>query len=238
MCTVSWLHQDDGFQLFCNRDEKKARPVARGPEVIVSGGVRFIAPLDHAGGTWIAVNHYGLSLCLLNGSGLRSEKRKVPAKSRGHIIMELASATGVAEAYDRYWQTPLIDFAPFRLVLLERGRTAVVAWDGASRSIVPRDIALLSSSSVDDAGARRARVREFHRLRRRYSAHLPEGHLEFHRSHNSKANAYSPCMHRPDTETVSFSLVQVSGSEVVVHYSPASPCRQYPPQIRRLPIAS
>jgi Transport and Golgi organisation 2 len=240
MCTVSWLHQDDGYQLFCNRDERKARAIARGPEVIDSGAVRFIAPIDRAeGGTWIAVNEHGISLCLLNGSGLRPEKRECPFKSRGHIVMELATATCVAEACDRGWQASLLEFAPFRLVLMERGRpTVVMTWDGTSRSIASHGSAPLSSSSVDDTGAQRAREREFRRVMRRFRAIDAEAHMEFHRSHGARASAYSPCMHRPDAETVSFTRVQVASSEVVVEYTAASPCLQYPAQIRRLCIAS
>jgi hypothetical protein len=236
MCTVSWLHQDDGYQLFCNRDEKKTRAIARGPEVIESGGVRFIAPIDRAGGgTWIAVNEYGLSLCLLNGSTVGS--CDAPVKSRGHIVMELATATCLAEAFARVWQTSLLEFAPFRLVLSERGRpAAVIAWDGVSRSIVPY-CGPLSSSSVDEAGARQTREREFRHVME-CGSNGAEAHLEFHRSHGAQASAYSPCMHRSDAETVSFTRIQVTRSKVLVHYSPATPCRQYPAQTRRLSIAS
>ena len=237
MCTVSWLYQDNGYQLFCNRDEKKTRALARGPELIESRGVRYIAPVDRAGGgTWIAVNEHALSLCLLNGPGGRLDGR--PARSRGYIIMELAVATSIAQACDRARQTSLVEFDPFRLVLLEPLRSAVViTWDGVSRSIAPYDGVLLSSSSVDDTGAQRAREQEFVRLAGSSGA-PPETHVAFHRSHGERASAYSPCMHRPDAETVSFTCVHVTSSEVLLHYSPASPCRLIPAQVRQLSIAS
>jgi hypothetical protein len=239
MCTVSWLQQDGGYQLFCNRDEKKTRPLARAPEVVASGGVRFIAPIDPAaGGTWVAVNEYGLSLCLLNATSNRSANREAPLKSRGHIVMELATAACVAEACERDWKASLPGFAPFRLVLLERSRpAAVMTWDGASKSIAFEEGALLSSSSVDDPGALRARQQEFRRVAGS-GATGAEVHRTFHRSHGRRANACSPCMHRLDAETVSFTCVQVTSSEIVVHYSPASPCRNHPAQICRLLGAS
>jgi hypothetical protein len=65
-----------------------------------------------------------------------------------------------------------------------------------------------------------------------------EAHLAFHRSHGAQASAYSPCMHRTDAETVSFTHIQVTGLEVFVHYSPAPACRQYPAQTKLLSIAS
>ena len=32
MCTVSWVHEEDGYQLLCNRDEKRTRTQALSPE--------------------------------------------------------------------------------------------------------------------------------------------------------------------------------------------------------------
>ena len=56
MCTVSWIHQGPGYQLFCNRDEKHTRRPASKPQLLTRGGVRFLAPIDgDFGGTWIAV---------------------------------------------------------------------------------------------------------------------------------------------------------------------------------------
>ncbi|PWT90672.1 MAG: hypothetical protein C5B56_05030, partial [Proteobacteria bacterium] len=68
MCTVSWVHQPDGYHLLCNRDEKRTRGVASGPRLQRCGGVNYLAPMDpDFGGTWIATNEFGISLCLLNG---------------------------------------------------------------------------------------------------------------------------------------------------------------------------
>ncbi|MBI4909752.1 MAG: hypothetical protein HY820_39405, partial [Acidobacteria bacterium] len=66
---MSWLHDTDGYQVLCNRDEKKTRRKALPPVVNTRQGVRYIAPADgDHGGTWIAVNDRGLTLCLLNGA--------------------------------------------------------------------------------------------------------------------------------------------------------------------------
>ncbi len=58
-----------GYRLWFNRDELRSR----GPEVPprveqTPEGMRYIAPSDSdAGGTWIAVNELGITVCLLNG---------------------------------------------------------------------------------------------------------------------------------------------------------------------------
>src|ERR1041385_6022801 len=55
---------------------------------------------------------------------------------------------------------------------------------------------------------------------------------QFHASHgtgmDATADAYSPCMHRDDAETVSFSWVVVTREEVRFLYSPSAPCRCSP----------
>ena len=89
MCTISWLHEPDGHQLLCNRDEKHERLQALGPKVECREDLAFIAPIDrNYSGTWVAVNEYGVSLCLLNRAG------SPPAQSIncGAIIINLAAA--------------------------------------------------------------------------------------------------------------------------------------------------
>jgi hypothetical protein len=79
MCTVSWIHQGSGYQLLCNRDEKRTRRPASAPQLLTRNNVRFVAPIDgDSGGTWVAVNEFGLSLVLLNrapSSAAKTEPR-------------------------------------------------------------------------------------------------------------------------------------------------------------------
>ena len=46
MCTVSWLHTPNGYQLLCNRDERHTRKPGLGPMIRNPAGVRVIAPVD------------------------------------------------------------------------------------------------------------------------------------------------------------------------------------------------
>jgi hypothetical protein len=43
-------------------------------------------------------------------------------------------------------------------------------------------------------------------------------------------------MHRGDAETVSFSWVKVTASDVEFFYAPGAPCRSHPGEIRRLAL--
>src|SRR5262245_61930521 len=137
MCTVSWVHQPDGYHLLCNRDEKRTRGTAFAPQVVERGGVRYIAPIDSdCGGTWLSANEFGLSICLLNGDahaqpcGLR--------RSRGLLLRELAWAPVADECALWLRHLDLRPFAPFSIVILGPGRSAILAqWSGSALTVDP-----------------------------------------------------------------------------------------------------
>lgn len=236
MCTASWVHEDGGYQLLFNRDEKRTRLRADPPRVEPRDGVLTIAPVDgDYGGAWISVNERGVALCLLNGSYGASCLR-----SRGMLLNDLSSARTTDEALDRLAMADLSRYAAFTLVALETGRRAAIAeWNGAVASILEVCDAQvpLASSSFDAPGARVKRREEFARIAG--GAAMDASRLfQFHESHMRGADAYSPCMHRADAETVSFSWVKVSPREVSFFYTPAAPCRWIPGQTITVPRTS
>lgn len=237
MCTVSWLHQRDGYQLFFNRDEKHSRLAASPVQVRLSNGVRYLAPADgDYGGTWLAVNEFGLTLALLNGRpGAVTGK-----KSRGQLVTALAGARSIDEARQQVTGDSLESLANLSLLILECGQPALLLeWDSPHLSITgnAEKRMPLTSSSFDPEGVERRRHEEFAaRLgaTQRVDANLL---LEFHRSHGLRADtpgADSICMHRDDAHTVSFSWVEVSKAEVRFFYSPAAPCEKAPGTTVRL----
>jgi hypothetical protein len=183
-----------------------------------------VAPADaDRGGTWIAVNEFGLSVCLLNGEG-----RSAAPRSRGLLLRELAWAPDTAECLMWLRQLDLRRFAPFTLVALEPGRPAAIAdWDGAKLAVDPAgdDHMPLTSSSYDAAGVRRVRQNEFAERAGAGGRIDPALLYWFHASHGTAPDAYSPCMHREDAETVSFSWVIVSAEEIRFLYVPAALCQ-------------
>src|SRR5262245_19361134 len=102
MCTVSWVHDDRRYQIFCNRDEKLTRLPATDPQFLCRDGVRFVAPIDgDFGGTWLAANEFGVSVCLLNGSARSRGAAGSQHRSRGQIVLDLASAKSLREVQAR-----------------------------------------------------------------------------------------------------------------------------------------
>lgn len=228
MCTVSWIQDKDGYQLLCNRDEKLTRKSAQRPRLAVRNGTRFLAPVDgDFGGTWIATNEFGVSLCLLNGANLTGSEihAGAPACSRGLLLLDLIPLASVTAICNRLRETDLSAFAPFTLAALEPGSpAAVLEWDGSKRRLLFQDADrfMLTSSSYDSEGVRRSRQEEYSHV------HDGEGLFAFHRSHAPAGNAYSTCMHRADAQTVSFSWIQVSREETDFFYAPGAPCEKLP----------
>lgn len=243
MCTVSWVHDESGYQLLCNRDEKRTRAAASGPQIKERSGVRYIAPIDgDYGGSWLSANELGVSICLLNGASLTGTdaKRQKPDgeyRSRGRLILDLANSDSLKKVCERISRLKLSVFAPFTIAVLEPGQhTAVIEWNGERKLILPYGDPFmpLISSSFDPDTVRVRRRHEF--VRRLHSARKLDADIlySFHESHCHQPDAYSPCMHRPDAHTVSFSWITVTESGVEFVYSPAAPCHWHPGQQKTL----
>src|SRR5712691_4013290 len=140
MCTISWIHDTDGYQLLCNRDEKLTRRLALGPRMAVRNGTRFLAPVDgDFGGTWIGTNEFLVSVCLLNGANVTGSvsPSAAPRRSRGLLLLDLIPLPSVAAICDGIKGTDLSAFAPFTLAALEPGHpAAVLEWDGVNKTLV------------------------------------------------------------------------------------------------------
>lgn len=225
MCTVSWIHEDRGYQLFCNRDERLTRKAASDPQILSRDGVRFLAPIDgDSRGTWLATNEFGVTVCLLNGTGGPGRR------SRGLLVLDIASAESIAALHDRIQRFDLAPFGPFTLAVLAPAKpTMIIEWDGRQKNVLPPGGARmpLISSSFDPAQVADRRRQELTHVVHRAGALNPTALFMFHQSHGAAPGSYSPCMHRHDAETVSFSWLTVTDSEARFYYSPGAPCRSF-----------
>jgi len=228
MCTATWLRNDKGYDLFFNRDERHTRKPATAPEIHQRNGVKFIAPTDgDHGGTWIAVNQFGLSLCLLNAYEKQTNKTDIHFISRGKIIFDLAECRTLSEVRAHLIDKDLSSFQPFRLFGISNDETSLLLeWDGNDMAInyTADELIPLSSSSFDPGNVVTIR-------RKLYSELISENGLSidslhsFHCSHIPSQSAYSVCMHRDDAKTVSFSHISVADDAIRFSYYLGSPCR-------------
>ncbi len=231
MCSLTWLRRADGYELFFNRDESKRRLPSLPAALRRSKGIEFLSPLDaDAGGTWLGVNAFGLTVGLLNGV-VRGPGPPAPI-SRGLLVLDLLDSPSAAEVARRLGAGDLARRKPFELVALEpRSQLLRAVWDGRELSIAWLEDGAqpLSSSSLDPAGAERSR-RGALAASLASSGGLPSEPLllAFHASHLPERGALSPCMHREDAETVSFTRTRVGPARVELGHSPAAPCRGVP----------
>ena len=193
--------------------------------------MRFIAPLDGAGGgSWLAVNERGLSIGLLNGYR-NTDPPEGPAegfRSRGLLPVSLIDSASIDEVALRLRRMELGGFRSFEILAMQRGDEVLLArWSG--RELTTRTPAggasPLVSSSFDTSAVRASRESLYRRIVGDGGEERLERHRAYHRCHHPGRGPYSPCMHRPDAKTVSFSHVAVTGERVCFHYLPHSPCR-------------
>lgn len=206
---------DDGYELFCNRDERRTRLPALPPQLQQRAGVRFITPRDaDAGGSWIAVNEFGLSLCLLNDYSTPQPPPLVNPISRGLLLISLTNHTAPIEIARALWRIDLTSYRPFLLLILSRQSTPLLLkWDGTNITGDVHPQMPVTTSSFETAHVIRARQEHFAQLRQLDALTLQRYHL-------TAGNADAVCMSRPDAQTVSFSHIRVTAQAIAFDYQP------------------
>lgn len=234
MCTLTWTHRVEAsgrsYRLWFNRDELRSR----GPEVppreeVTDGGVRYIAPADSdAGGTWLAVNEFGVTVALLNGYRDSKGPPRETWTSRGHLVRELA---GVRDAHDVWPMLSPRALAPYRpavvVVVTPHAPTLLARWDGLDVSVdtrAERQLPVTSSSYEQDAVQRFRR--ELYRGMVGENATLPDPEVlrAFQRHVEPDGpTAFTPSMARPDASTRSQCFIDVGPDSIALSYAPGAP---------------
>lgn len=207
MCTASWLITPGGYELFFNRDERRTRLPATPPTRQQRDGVTFLAPRDgDAGGTWLAVNEFGLSIALLNYYPTSATTGKV---SRGLLVLSLVTERTPADVAARLGDEELTEYQPLLLLALAPNqRPHLLRWDGAELSLDINPKQPVTTSSFDTATV----------VARRQVMYSTTRGEAFHLSRDERGDAYSVCMTRDDAQTVSFSHITVSPGSITFRY--------------------
>src|SRR3974390_1314608 len=115
MCTVTFMPRKTGYCLAMNRDEKLARPQGLPPTLKFVKDRRGVCPSEIGGGTWIALNDFGVSLALINGY-LISTRVENSAIRRGRLINAACAAENPRQLEDALSTLALGRINPFRLI--------------------------------------------------------------------------------------------------------------------------
>lgn len=233
MCTVSWLLNELGYDVFFNRDEQKSRSIALPPEINKINQINCLMPIDPDGrGSWIATNEYGLSLCLLNF--YQNGWTKSSLKSRGLLVKELSCLCTIDDVIEMLNLLDMSCYAPFSLLLfssdltLTSGQIINFQWDGKLLSQKLSESPVISSSILfQDV------LLERQQTYLSIMSHCPsiEKAWLYHASHMPHKGSMSVCMHRTDASTVSFTHLSVRCDEINMIYVEGAPCQQNKKQV-------
>ncbi len=228
MCTVSWFTTPTGYELFFNRDESRKRTEALPPEPF-SGSCQFLSPTDkQGGGSWMAVNQFGITVCLLN---LYSEIDLLESDhfvSRGKVIRDIADVASLDEVYERISLFNLSEFRTFRVFAIDvTGKNILLSWNGKELLVENDTVAPKSSSSLDTVVVRDGRKAMFREAGLQDSVDR-NAFFDYQRGHEPNKD-YSVCVHREFTKTVSMSHIVVDNELVRFDYFAGSPCECHVP---------
>ncbi len=241
MCTASWLLEKNGYQVFFNRDEQIGRAKAHPPtEFVTHDGIRFVMPVDPVGkGSWIATNEFGLTLCLLNY--YQGELPGGALISRGQLVKKFAHYSGSKALFAEFSSLSLEHYAPFTLVIFDsqlcstQGNVIALQWNGKAL-LNTQPLPPLISSAVDADNVTASRQRLFAELNT-VKGPTAASRLAFHHSHAPEKGHLSPCMHREEAHTVSFTHI-ITKESTTIYYRDGSPCSQTPYHKNSLPKAA
>jgi hypothetical protein len=242
MCTLSVIplterHSQLGICLVVNRDESRLRSAAIPPTIETFGGRQAILPRDpQAGGTWIGVNDAGVAMVLLNATGAPAPARPI---TRGAIIPLLLDAVNRDEAVARAEQINVGQFAPFRLVIVDRSMLVELTIDDCGlrvheRHAIDRPL-MYTSSGLGDAlvGAPR---RELFAAMFAESASWRATQDAFHRHRWPGREGVSVNMSRPEASTVSQTIVEITSDAATIIYHGAPPSETALPVTCSVPL--
>jgi hypothetical protein len=221
MCTVTIHRGNNTLVATMNRDEALTRAPEMRPEVIEGpNGIDWIAPRDtERGGTWMGVNNYGVTACLLNayqpGESLLPDTTG-RFRTRGEIVPALL-ASGDGEAARRWLRESLDPHAypSFTLLVASPERAVSIEWLGEHGPAVEdlsEEWVLRSSSGWDSADVRRWRETRFAEWRAAGEPHF--GALpSFHVLQDPDDRERSPLMQRAWAATRSITQARVMPDE-------------------------
>jgi len=222
---MTWFTKENGYELFFNRDERLSRRRAELPTRQSGDNVDYISPTDSdAGGTWIAVNQYGVTVCLLNHYQFEQIETYKNWISRGEMVRSFSGTMSMQAAERCFNALDLNDYRAFRMFMIDHeGNNRLFVWDGHSARIERNVSTPKSSSSVDSKNVKRKRKQLFADMNLVESKETQD-YINYHASHSPSRSKDSVCMHRDDAKTVSLSHVSVSSDGISFAYADGSPC--------------
>lgn len=219
MCTVSFVSSGTTSFITSNRDEHISRPTSFEPKEEVINGCKVIYPKDpKAGGTWFAVNAYGVVAVLLNGAFEKHLSIGGYAKSRGLIVLDIISAEKPALFVQ---EIDLENIEPFTLVLFERGNLVEFRWDGSlkhRKELETTKNHIWSSATLYTTDIVKKRQALFTDFLVKHEAYTSEQIVDFHTTNDDDYENGFIIDRNTGLKTFSVTQACISANELVLHH--------------------
>lgn len=225
MCTVTFFpfssHQ---YILAANRDELRTRARALLPERHTEKDIAYSYPIDgDKGGTWIATNRYGLSLCIMNWfQAYDPTKDYTNFTSRGKIIPMLISSADIQECEHRLNLMSLEHFQPFRLLGINADPLHILQWkwDGLvlQRENHPVTPHIWVSAGLEYDKVLRNRQSVFQTFLKQDGTITVDRVKKLHASEDPEKSIYSIAMWHERAATVSTTIIDVHNGSSMMYY--------------------
>ncbi|NJK93768.1 MAG: NRDE family protein [Bacteroidales bacterium] len=228
MCTVTYIPptKKRGFILTSNRDEKEFRPTSP-PEIYRHFDIPVGFPRDaKAGGSWIAANENGRLCCLLNGAYIPHTKEPDYTRSRGNVLLQLATSPLSVESF--FMKDSLTNVEPFTIVTFEQKNATPVftefVWDGKEKHFreLDKDAPYIwSSVTLYSEEHRNIRNEWFNQFFQKSNNDIsPEDVFGFHSGTHTNDNSINVIMQRDGgLKTVSITQVIPKEGKLLMRYT-------------------
>jgi hypothetical protein len=229
MCTLTVVTNTKTYRMAMNRDEKITLSAGLPPEIHEFDPARAIYPTDGNGGTWFAVNEYGITLGLLNWNDVAARVIGPPkTRSRGRVIPGLIGSQSLADMHDVIRLSTFGGMLPFRMVGVFPFEQQIWEWRWDATQLGVQVHGWKSqhwfSSSVSDKQAERLRGTVCGSAERESDAGSVSWLRRLHGSHTGGPGPFSLCVHREDVKTLSYSEIVVTPGHVQMGHFCGSPC--------------
>jgi len=222
MCTVTFIPDGrNGYVLTSSRDEKISRPHATQPIIKDYTNYKLLYPRDpKGGGTWIASDNSGRSVCLFNGA-FKAHTPKYPYRhSRGLIVLDFFNFFDSGKFKETY---DFSNIEPFTLIIVNGKILEEFKWDGEKAYLINHnfnELKIWSSVTLYSSDVVKKREIWFDDWKAKFIAASQIDILDFHLSAGNGDKENNVLMDRKklSLRTVSITSIKLSKEKIHMKY--------------------
>lgn len=133
MCTSTYIPRPNkSYILSSNRDEAPSRAATEISSVVVNDRKVYFPKDQKKGGSWMAIDNEGRSVCLLNGADKKHASGGTYRRSRGLMLLDYFSFKDYVNFIEDY---NFKGIEPFTLIMAQQLNLSVLKWNGQQKKV-------------------------------------------------------------------------------------------------------